>query len=233
LWGAASLILTALLLAGADWPAFTSTLSYDYIVNSYHVAPWGVLALAVLMVYVKRSQIRAAMETGPAPVLMAAGLVIVCLAFFIPFTEPFFLLRLLTAWVGAFVVIFGSAAVIPLALLAAYAFTICFPLLVNNYLEAGYAGTAVAPAAWLLHLFGLQITVGGQVFRFTLPSGTPMQIMVSSACAGPATMAVFVVIFTLMMLDLPARNDTVRRSPSSRLTCGAQPSSCCALDVSR
>ncbi len=197
-------MLTALLLAGADWQAFISTLSYDYIVNSNHVAPWGVLALAALLAYVKRKQVRTAMESGAAPMYVAAGLVIVCLAFFIPFVEPFFLLRLLTAWVGAFMVVFGSAGLIPLVLLAAYAFALCFPLLVNTYLEAGYASTAVAPAAWLLHLFGLQITtVSGQVFRFTLPSGTPMQIMVGSACAGPATIAVFVVIFTLMMLDLP------------------------------
>jgi exosortase/archaeosortase family protein len=202
-WGAVSVALAAFLLAGTNWRALLATLSYNYIVTSNNVAPWGVLALAALMVYLKRKQIRAAMDSRPAPVLVAAGLVIVCLAFFVPLSEPFWLLRLLTAWIGVFVVIFGSAAVIPLLLLGAYAFTICFPLLVDTYLEAGYASTAVAPTAWLLHLFGLHIAVDGQLFQFPLPSGAPMQVTVTSGCAGPSTIAVFVVIFTLMMLDLP------------------------------
>jgi exosortase/archaeosortase family protein len=178
-------------------------MSYNYIVTSNNVAPWGVLALATLMVYLKRKQIPAAMDSRPAPVLVAAGLAIICLAFFIPFREPFWLLRLLTASVGAFVVIFGSAAAIPLLLVGAYAFIICYPLLVESYLEAGYSNTAMAPAVWLLHLFGLHIATAGQVLTFPLPSGAPMQVTVPSSCAGTATMAVFVVIFTFMMLDMP------------------------------
>jgi exosortase/archaeosortase family protein len=201
-WAAAGVILAALLLIWADWPAFMASLSYNYIVNSYHVAPWGVLVLAAAMLYLKRRQIRAAMDGKPAPVMMAAGLVIVCLSFFIPFSDPYYLLRLLTAWVGAFAAVFGAAAVIPLVLLGTYAFTIWFPLLVNSHLQ-GYVWSAVVPSAWLLHMFGLHIAVSGPLFQFVYPSGTPAEIMVTSACAGPATMAVFVVIFTLMMLDLP------------------------------
>jgi exosortase/archaeosortase family protein len=202
-WGVVSLTLSEFLLAGADWRAFLSTLSYQYIIISNNVAPWGVLVLVALMAFLKRKQIRAAMNNRPAPVLVVAGLVIACLAFFIPFREPFFLLRLFAAWIGAFAVIFGSAASIPLALLGAYAFALCYPLLVESYLEAGYASTALAPAVWLLHLFGLRIAAAGQALTFPLPSGAPMLVTVPSSCAGTATMAVFVVIFTLMMLDLP------------------------------
>jgi exosortase/archaeosortase family protein len=178
-------------------------MSYNYIVTNNIVAPWGVLALAVLMIYLKRRQIRAAMDSRPAPLFVAAGLVIVCLAFFIPLMVSFWPLRLLTASVGVFVVIFGAAAAIPLLLLAAYAIVVCFPLLVDTYPAIGYAVTAAAPSAWLLHLFGLPIALEGQLFQLPLRSGAPMQVMVSSVCAGSSTMAVFVVIFTLMMLDWP------------------------------
>jgi exosortase/archaeosortase family protein len=202
-WGAVSVTLAEFLLARTNWRMLLATLSYNYIVTSNNVAPWGVLALAALMLYLKRKQIRAAMDNRPAPVLVAAGLVIICLAFFIPFRQPFWLLRLLTASVGVFVVIFGSAAAIPLLLVGAYAFIIGYPLLVQSYLEAGYSDTAMAPSIWLLHLFGLHIVAAGQTLTFPLPSGMPMQVSVPSSCAGTVTMAVFVVIFTFMMLDLP------------------------------
>jgi exosortase/archaeosortase family protein len=111
--------------------------------------------------------------------------------------------------VGVFDVIFGAAATIPLLLLAAYAFAVCLPLLVDTYLAAGYAVTAAAPSAWLLHLIGLPIALKGQVFQVPLPSGAPIQVMVSSSCAGPTTIAVFVVIFTLMMLDRPLTQSSI------------------------
>ena len=203
LWAAASLVLVALLLIRANWPVLISTLSFNYIVNSHHVAPWGVVMLAVLMIYAQRKQIRAAMEPVPAPVFIAAGLALIGLAFFVPLAEQSFLLRLLTGCVGAFAVFLGAAVAIPLVLLATYAFTIYFPLLVETYFEAGYASTSVVPVAGLFHLFGLHIASQGQIFQFMTPAHNLMRITVSSACAGPTTMAVFVVIFTLMMLDLP------------------------------
>ena len=67
----------------------------------------------------------------------------------------------------------------------------------------GFISTAVAPVAWLVRLSGLHIVSGNQTFQFLLPSGQPIVVQVASACAGPTTMAVFVVIFVLMMLDLP------------------------------
>ena len=204
-WVAAVVVLSALLLWGVNWPALKATLTYVYIVSSYHVSPWGVLMLAALMIYVKRHQVRVAMDRAPVPglVFASAGLFIVALAFFTPQNETFWILRLLTACVGAFVIFFGPASLVPVALLGAYAFTICFPLLVDTYLAAGYAGTAVGPSAWLLRLFGLPIVASGQIFQVPLPSGASLLVAITSACAGPTTMAVFVVIFTLMMLDIP------------------------------
>jgi exosortase/archaeosortase family protein len=143
------------------------------------------------------------MELPPSLIFIIAGLVLLGLAFFIPLSPDFFLLRLLAALVGLFAVCFGPGALIPLVLVATYAFTICFPILVDNYLSVGFISSAVAPVAWLVRLSGLYIVAGNQTFQFSLPSGQPIVVQVASACAGPTTMAVFVVIFVLMMLDLP------------------------------
>ncbi len=201
-WAVASLLMAALLLVGANWTELATALSFSYIV-SFHLAPWGVLGLCVLMCYYKRRLIRSGMGAPPSLSFIIAGLAMLGLAFVIPLSADFFLLRLLAAWAGLFAVCFGQAALIPLILLAAYAFTIYFPILIASYLAAGYTNTAVAPVAWLVHLAGLHIRSGGQAFQFLLPSGQSTVVQVSSACAGPATMAVFVVIFTMMMIDLP------------------------------
>lgn len=201
-WAGASLLVAALLLVGANWTELAATLTYSYIV-SFHLAPWGVLGLCALMCWYKRQAIHSAMGLALSLPFIIVGLVLLGLAFVIPLSTDFFLLRLLVAWVGLFAVCFGQAALIPLILLATYAFTIYFPILVDNYLAVGFISTAVAPVAWLVRLSGLHIVSGSQTFQFSLPSGLPIVVQVASACAGPTTMAVFVVIFTLMMLDLP------------------------------
>ncbi len=197
------MLLIMLLFSRANWAELTGALSIGYIFGSYHTAPWGVLALAILMVYAKRKQVWVDMKLMPTPVFIASGLMIAVLAFFVPATAPFLMLRLLATCAGAFAIFFGPGAMIPVAMLGAYAFTIYFPLLVETYLDAGYASTSVLPVAWLLRLIGLHIAVNGQVFQFMAPSGKLMSVMVAGACAGPATMAVFVSIFMFMVLDLP------------------------------
>jgi exosortase/archaeosortase family protein len=195
-------MMTSLLLLGANWTELAADLSYSYIV-SLHLAPWGVLGLSALMCWHKRRHIRSAMELPPSLPSIVAGAVLLGLAFAVPLSTSFFLLRLLVAWVGLFAICFGQAALVPLILLTAYAFTIYFPILVNSYLAAGFIDAAVAPVAWLARLSGLHIVSGSQTFQFHLPSGQPIVLLVASACAGPATTAVFTVIFVLMMLDLP------------------------------
>ncbi len=199
-WACLSLAAIVLLLSGADWPQIAAVLNPVYIFN-FHLAPWGVLGLCILVCYVKRGAIRAGMETAPTVPYLIAGLALFSAAFFIPLSDPFFLLRLLTAVVGLFAAAFGQGALIPIALLLSYAFAVTVPVLINTCLGPSYAMTAVTPVAWLFHLFNLHIQVSGQVFRFLQPSGQPLAVLVAGACAGPATMSVFVVIFTLMMID--------------------------------
>jgi len=203
-WVVTSLVMSALLLVGASWAELAATLSLSYIIP-LHLAPWGVLGLCILMCFLKWRLIRSAMELPPSLPFILIGLLLAGLAFAVPLSPTLFILRLLAAWVGLYAVCFGQAALIPLILLATYAFTIYFKILANSnsYLAAGFINTAVAPVAWLVHITGLHIVTGSQTFQFLLPTGHPIVVQVASACAGPVTMAVFVVIFVLMMLDLP------------------------------
>jgi exosortase/archaeosortase family protein len=59
----------------------------------------------------------------------------------------------------------------------------------------------------LMNLLGYHISSDVQVITIFRANGETIRAMVSGACAGPATMAVFIGLFALMMLDtpLPAR----------------------------
>lgn len=201
-WAAASALL-AVLTVGENWPRFKATLTCGYVVAGHHVAPWGVLGLCLLWLYLQRKKIRAAMDQGSAPLLFLFGLGVGGASFLIPPAEELLLLKVLAGSLGLFALFFKRGAVIPFVLLGAYAFTIFMPVLVQRYLEVPYARTSVVPAAGLLKLTGLPVVVSGQVFHLLTPAGQEMAVLVSSGCAGPATMAVFIAIFTLMTLDLP------------------------------
>lgn len=201
-WAVATTLL-AVLVAGENWPRLKATLSYGYIVAGHHAAPWGVLGLCLLWLYLQRKKIRAAMDQGSAPFFFLFGLGLGGVSFFIPAPVDFLLLKVFTASLGIFALFFKRGAMIPFVLLCAYALTIFMPVLVQRYLEVPYARTAIAPAAGLLKLTGLPVAVSGQVFHFLTPAGKEMAVLVSSGCAGPTTMAVFIAIFSLMMLDLP------------------------------
>jgi len=203
LWAAASAFL-AVLTAVEGWPAFKANLSHGYTAFVYHLAPWGVLVLCVLWLYLKRRQIMAAVA-GPVTVAFtAAGLGIIALTRFIPAAPDFLLLKAIAVSLGVYTALFGRGALIPLAIFSTYAFTLLFPLFVEACLETSYALSTVVPVNWLANLTGLGVTTSGQMFSLTTPAGGRMTVLVSGACAGPATMAVFIAIFTLMMLDVPA-----------------------------
>ncbi len=209
LWLTVSVFLVCLTTLG-NWAGFKSNLSYDYIVAEHNVAPWGVLGLCFVWLFMKWKEIRSGMEQGATAVFAGAGIGMAALACFIPVTADFLLLKAITIALGVFAVLFGRGSLLPLIIFSTYAFTILFPRFVNAYLELPYALSMVLPVNWLINALGLPVTASGQVFSFLTPSGKEISVLVSGACAGPATMAVFISIFTLMVLDAPvSRNRAI------------------------
>ncbi len=56
---------------------------------------------------------------------------------------------------------------------------------------------------WVLSGLGYPFQSQGQLIRFTSSSGEPILVAITAACAGPATMGVFIALFALMMMDTP------------------------------
>jgi len=179
-------------------------LSPDWVLQ-YHAAPWGVLLLCLIFLVVKRKSVDLNGKSNVASYSLNSilGASLVAGAVFIPPSQDYAVFRVLLMALGVFVVIFGKGAKMPAILLAVYGFAISFPLAIQRFAEDGYANSALIPLLAITHALGLPIQNQGQWIHFTSVSGEPISVAVTVACAGSATMGVFIALFVLMMLDRP------------------------------
>ncbi len=194
--------LTSALHLQDNFAQLSNAISYDYIIGQHNAAPWGVLTLCVIWIILKRKEIAAKMDRNNNPLFFIAGASFILLAFYVPHNIDYMVVKLSLTWLGLFMIMFGQGALVPFILFNTYAFTIVFPLLVDKFADTPYAMGSVIPATWLANLLDIPVSKSGQILSFPDPSGETISVLVTGACAGPATMAVFIAIFTLMMLDV-------------------------------
>ena len=202
LWLILSLAISLIFLQ-EFWSNLGTMLSPDWIFRQNHAAPWGVLGLCGIWLWLKRKNIGRDIELRQNPVFIPLGLALVVGAVLIPPSPDFLVFQVLLASLGVFVIFFGRGARIPSILLTIYGFAISFPLMIARFAEAAYSQTAITPLMGIMTTLGYQIENQGQWVYFISTSGEPISAVITAACAGPATMGVFIAIFALMMLDIP------------------------------
>ena len=185
------------------WSILPEMLSPGWIFGQGHSAPWGVLALCLLFLWLKRKAVRAQMSCRTNPAYILLGLVMLAAAILVPFSKDFLVFQVLLASLGFFTIIFGSASQIPAICLVIYGFAVSVPLFVERFYEYEYARAAITPVMGLLGALGYSFQNQGQLVSLVSRGGEPITIAVTAACAGPATMGVFGALFALMMLDMP------------------------------
>ncbi|CAD6493153.1 MAG: Transmembrane exosortase (Exosortase_EpsH) [Candidatus Argoarchaeum ethanivorans] len=178
--------------------------SLDYIIGQHHAASLGVLILCFIWLLLKKREILQGMRAESYnPVFIVLGLVLLAFSLLMPAVWVFPVFQLLLAWLAIFIIFFGKGMLIQSILLGIYGFSISFPLIVEKFAELPYSKTIISPATWILTLSGYPLESHGQLISFLSSTGEPISVLVTSACAGPATMGVFIAIFALMMLDTP------------------------------
>ncbi|MDP3879582.1 MAG: exosortase/archaeosortase family protein [Dehalococcoidales bacterium] len=202
LWAVISAMLLAVFLR-EFWINLPGMLSPVRVLEQNQAAPWGVLALCLGSLWLKRKQVGDKMSRSPAPVFIPVGLALVAGALLMPYSPDYQVFRVLLVVLGVFVIFFGKAARVPSVLLGIYGFAVSFPLLVERFAEDAYSRTAVVPLTGLLGVLRYPFESYGQWLHFGSLTGEPISVVITTACAGPATMGVFLAIFTLMMLDMP------------------------------
>jgi exosortase/archaeosortase family protein len=178
-------------------------LSPDWLFGQQQVSSWGVLGLCGIWLWLKRKAIWKEMGAGQSLVLIPLGLAMVAASILLPFSRDFLVFQVLLALLGVFIIFFGRAAQIPTILLGIYGFTVSFPLLIERFAEEAYSQIAIVPLMGLMAILSYPIENQGQLIHFTTSSGDSIVVALNAACAGPATMGVFIAIFALMTLDIP------------------------------
>jgi len=202
LWFCVSLALS-LIFFREFWANLGMMLSPGWVFGQLHAAPWGVLALCLVWLWLKRREVWQGMSCRVSPAFIIPGLALVVGAIFIPPSLDYLVFQVILASLGVFVVFFGWGAKIPSILVGIYGFAISFPLMVRRFAEVPYSMTVMKPLVWILPSFGFAFETQERWIHFTSSSGEPISVTITSGCAGPATMGVFLALFALMMLDIP------------------------------
>ncbi|MFC2046806.1 exosortase/archaeosortase family protein, partial [Chloroflexota bacterium] len=153
--------------------------------------------------YLKRKAVWRGMSLRSDLVFVFPGLALVAGAILMPSSQDFLVFQVLLASLGVFIICFGRAAKIPSILLGIYGFAISFPLIIERFAQLPYSMSEIKPLMWTLTELGYPLQNQGQWVHFTSSTGEPISVAITAACAGPATMGVFISLFALMMIDTP------------------------------
>lgn len=166
------------------------------VVSEGLVHRWGVLALCVAWLWLKRRAIRADVDRGPQ--WLYAGLGVAYLAVSPMVFTPG---ALLLGGLGLFAILFGRAVTIPSLLFGLYSFAVLFPQVAEGSLAPVLTAWAAGPTAGLLAALGYPVLRSGEELRLGTATGEVIRVAVTAACAGPATIGLFVTAYGLMLID--------------------------------
>jgi exosortase/archaeosortase family protein len=173
------------------------------VFGQHNAAPWAVLVLCLIWLGLKRKEVWQKMNQRVSLTVTIPGLALVVGAILMPSSWGFLIFRVLLASLGVFVIFFGWGAKIPAIVVGIYGFATSFPLVIHRFAELPYSMSTIKPLVWVLTNIGFVIENQRQWLHLITSSGESISVMVTAACAGPATIGVFLAIFALMMLDIP------------------------------
>ena len=218
LWLTLSLTLS-LIFFQDFWVSLPTMLSPDWVLGQYHASSWGVLALCLIFLWLKRKEVwkrmnenkkfrvrnlRTAFAFYFLNFELLLGMALVVGAVLMPSSRDFLVFQVLLAWLGVFIMVFGKeSAKIPSILLVIYGFAISFALMIERFAEEAYSRIAIVPLTGLMSILGYPLQIEGQWAHLVSSSGEPISVVITAACAGPVTMGVFIALFVLMTLDMP------------------------------
>jgi exosortase/archaeosortase family protein len=201
IWFTACLALS-ILAFGELWGKFPEWLSPPRLQQN-GVSSWGVLGLCFLWLWLKRKQIFSNIPTGwvRSPFIIL-GVLLLALSLFLPRSDSFLVFLMLLGYLGVFAMIFGKAFIMPLILLLVYGFSVAFPILMLRLLGEPAAKLVTSTVTPLFNILGLPVTSEGQVLNLVSVSGDPLSVTITPGCSAFAAIGIFIVLFTLMMLDI-------------------------------
>jgi len=204
-----------LLTFGAFRSVFAdSALLFDYAMlkqNGFYF--WAVLVLCVLWAYIKRREILEAARRGTDAKWLTLGLLLAgasvgLLYYAAAFSDslPLTLFTIGFVVVAQFSLFFGQASKIPLMLLGLFGIAVGFPMLLENTAATWFPRATAVLSVSTLQLFGLPVTLNGITVTLNSLLGYDIVTKVDTRCAGSDSLAIFLAIFGLMLIDRKPQN---------------------------
>jgi len=169
---------------------------------------WAALALCVAWAYMKRSEILDAVRAEAHNRWMLGGIVLAGLSLGLLYYAAAFAESLsLTLFAVAFVVVaefalfFGEASKIPLMLVGVFGIAVGFPALFESAAAAPFPRATALLCVSTLQIFRLPVTLSGVTVTLNSLVGNNIVVNVDTRCAGSDSLAIFLAIFALMLID--------------------------------
>jgi exosortase/archaeosortase family protein len=173
----------------------------------------AVLVLCVLWAYIKRTEILEAARRGTDAKWLILGLLLaggsVGLLYYVAAFSDSLPLTLFTIGfvvVAQFSLFFGPASKIPLMLLGLFGIAVGFPVLLENTAATWFPRATAVLSVSTLQLFGLPVTLNGITVTLNSLLGYNIVTKVDTRCAGSDSLAIFLAIFGLMLIDRKPQN---------------------------
>ncbi|MGZ8889631.1 MAG: archaeosortase/exosortase family protein [Halobacteriota archaeon] len=191
-----------------------AALLFDYATlkqNGFYF--WAVLALCILWTYIKRADIVEASRGGTDAKWLIFGLLLVSVSIVLLFyvsafsaSLPLILFAIGFVIVAQFSLFFGQASKIPLLLLGLFGVAVGFPVLLENTTVFWFPRVTAVLCVSTLQSLGLPVTLNGVTVTLTSLLGYDIVTKVDSRCAGSDSLAIFLAIFGLMIIDRKPQN---------------------------
>ena len=200
------------------WSAFANVaplLNYAALKqNGFYI--WAVLGLCIVWGYMKRTESGGAARTGTDGRWVLAGSVLAAASIGLLYYAANFVESLpLTLFAIAFVVValfalfFGKASKIPLMLLGVFGIAFVFPALLESAVAAPFQRATAVLCVSTLQLARVPVTLSGVTVTLNSLVGSNIIVDVDTRCAGSDSLAIFLAIFALMLIDRRPGNRAV------------------------
>ncbi len=210
-----SVLLIFLAFSGDATNRFSSLDYASLKQNGFYL--WAVLFLCVAWVFVKRTQILNAINDTNAQarwmvvgaLLVAASIGLLYYVTISPNELAISLFAVFFAGVAPFVLFFGRASKIPLMLLLLFGVAVAFPVALESALAGPFSRVTAVLTISTLQLSGMPITLSGVTVTLESVMGYNVLTKVDARCAGSDSLAIFLAIFGLMLIDRRPRASAV------------------------
>ncbi len=175
--------------------------------------PFIILMLCIAFGWLKKDVISEQMHKEgilAEPLYVAAGVFITVVALLMPLSgEPgFILFNSILLFTGMFMVFFGAAGHLPSLLVFVYGFSVSFPKIFAGAIGTQYALITTSIVAYIASMV-YPLSFEGQWINLTDAAGSVSSVFIDIGCSGSVSLAIFLTVFALMLIDARPRKDRI------------------------